>query len=217
MKVIFFDLDGTLVNTIPDITAAINHAFSRYGYPTCTPERVVDFVGHGLRDCLRCGLEPAVAPPEIFESIIADYSAYYEENTTVFSAPFPGIPEAVKTLRTSGHKLVIVTNKGDDFAKKIAAEMFDGLFDEVIGARDDLPLKPDPALGELLMKRFGVGAKDCAMVGDSLFDMRFARACGFYGVGVSWGFSHGVDELWDNGADAVVDRAEQLVQLLQKD
>lgn len=214
MKVCIFDLDGTLVNSLGDVTASVNHALVNGGYPPVTQERVFELIGNGVSDLLMILLpEDKKTPEEMHRLRDTYYFPYYEAHMTDRTTVYPQVPEMLRGLRANGWKLALLSNKTDQFAHHLADTLFPGLFDYVRGAVDGFPLKPDPAVGKLVTEHFGVAPENCVMVGDSHFDIDFARVCGFESVGVDWGFAE-PDELKNANAHIIVSEAMQIVDAL---
>lgn len=211
MKVFVFDLDGTLINSLGDVAAAVSFALQKGGYEPTTPERVFQLIGHGVGDVLLALLPPHKRSQEEMLRVRGYYYEYYGAHTTVLTTVYPHVPEMLAGLKAKGCRLALLSNKTDEFAKKIADNLFSGLFDYVRGAVDGFPLKPDPRVGDLVLEQFGVKPSDCVMVGDSHFDIDFAHACGFFSIGVDWGFAE-PDELKNANANIIVSDAMQILE-----
>ncbi len=213
LRAVIFDLDGTLVDSLGDIADATNHALTLHGLPTHPESAYLRFVGSGVRELIRRAV-PA-GREDLLEPVLASYKAYYDDHLFDRTAHYPGIPELLSALAGDGARLAVLSNKSDDFVKRLVARLLPGVpFAAVYGERPDLPRKPDPTAALALAKELGVPPSECAFVGDTSIDMDTARAAGMYGVGVAWGFRE-VAELRAHGARAVADTAQSLLAALR--
>lgn len=206
-KAILFDMDGTLLDTLADLTDAVNHILSVHGYPLRTAEEVRSFVGNGARKLMERALPPEVGGDD-FEAILAEYRTWYEGHSCVKTAPYPGIPEALAALEKAGVRCAVVSNKPDGATRELAARFFPGL--RAFGQQDDIPAKPAPEMAFRTLAALGVTADEAAYVGDSEVDVAFARSAGLPLLAVSWGF-RGREALQEAGAETVVDTADELL------
>jgi phosphoglycolate phosphatase len=181
-RLAIFDLDGTLVDSVDDLAAAVNHALTTVGLPRRTREEVRTFVGNGVRVLL----ERAVGPRrDLLEPALAAWRAHYDAHLVDATRPYAGIPEALAGARRA---LAVLTNKPGPMAMRILEGV--GLaarFAAVVGG-GDAPLKPDPTGARALLARLGVRPEDAVLVGDSPVDAATARNAGIEFVGVTWGF-----------------------------
>ena len=145
-----FDLDGTLLDTLGDLTAAVNYALGELSCPRRTREEVRSFIGNGVPTLLRRSL-PAGADEEMHRQAMALFSAYYGENMTKTTAPYPGIPWLLERLSEDGVRLGVVSNKKHDATQPLCRRFFGALLGCALGARDDSERKPNPS--NFLMKR----------------------------------------------------------------
>ena len=212
MKTFIFDLDGTLIDSLPDIQTAANKAFSAVNLPSYTLKEIRQNVGHGLDDFIKNINLPHIVTDEELSIIKTVYGNYYEKHLTDLTTVYEGVTDLLINLRKKGCLLIMASNKTDLYAKIIADKLFLGLFDEVFGQIDGLLPKPNPELGQLILNKYSLVATDCIMVGDSKFDTAFAKNCGFYSVGVRWGFSE-PGELEAAETDIIVERADEILAL----
>jgi phosphoglycolate phosphatase len=213
-RVVAFDLDGTLVDTAPDLTAALNHTLGAMGRPPVPQETVRHMVGHGVRALLTKGL---AATGEMTSALVDHgapiFLAYYEAHIADHSHAFPGLEDALDRLAARGVTLAICTNKPEALARDLVGQLgWDGRFAALVGG-DTLPVrKPDPApLHEVIAR---VGGGRAAFVGDSIVDVDTARAAGLPSVAVSFGFSDRPPT--ELGADALIDHFDELVTTLER-
>ena len=206
--VVGFDLDGTLLDTSGDLAAAVNHALGSVGRPSLTVEEVKPMVGGGARHMLAQGMARTGGCDEATLDVLHQrLLAYYEANISVHTRPFPGALEAMDALDARGVRLGIMTNKIERFAVRVLGDL--GLLDRfaaVIGGDTVGVSKPDPAPILAMVERCGGGR--AAFVGDSIYDVRAAKAAGLPVVACSFGFLTG--PVADLGADAVIDGFDAL-------
>ena len=210
--VVAFDLDGTLVDSVGDIAAALNAALQARGRPTLPLGRIRGFVGHGARNLVTQALHATGTPAPVdddVDDLLTAFRASYERDLATLTRPFDGIPTALEALRAAGIVVAIATNKPGVFARQLVEALLPGCAAAVLGP-DDVGglLKPDPAI-------LGAAGRACGgdvacFVGDSGVDADTARAAGVPFVGVTWGLRP--DEVRDPArpADVVVDRPAAL-------
>lgn len=207
-----FDLDGTLVDSLHDIGAAMNHALALQGLPVHPLERYRHFVGEGIR-LLVARAVPAERP-DAHEPVMAAYRAFYAEHMLDHTRPFPGIPAVLSRLMAAGVKLAVLSNKPDVATRRLVTALLPEVdFGPVHGERAGVPRKPDPTAVLGMAAALGVLPGECVFIGDTAVDMETARAAGMYGVGVTWGFRDEA-ELQSHGARALARTAEELLELL---
>ena len=189
-KLVIFDLDGTLIDTIADLGTATNAALAAKGLPQHEPEAFRGMVGHGVRNLVKQAMpEPMREDDQAVDALLKIFLAYYIEHLDDQSRPYPGIPELLADLQAAGVQLGVASNKFQAGAEKLIARMFPEIaFAAVLGGRPGAPLKPDPAVVEEIRTRAGVSRGETLMVGDSGADIAAAEAAGVACVAVSWGF-----------------------------
>lgn len=211
VKLVIFDLDGTLLNTIGDLAEAANEMLRlrnlpQHDYPTyCT------FVGNGIMRLVERALPEELRTAEYVAAARQDFLDYYINHIDRKTCPYAGIPELLKALQRRGIRLAVASNKFQAGTEKLIRSYFPEIrFEVVFGQRPDVPLKPDPAVVEEILSITGVARKEVLYVGDSGVDMLTAHAAGVRSVGVSWGFRTR-EELLDAQADRMVDSAEEIL------
>lgn len=211
MKLVIFDLDGTLLNTIDDLGAAANHVLAQHGLPQHDMSEYRMMVGRGMRNLIRMAL-PEGTSDDTIAQMLAEFLAWYQEHLDISTRPYPGMQELVRSLSESGYRLAVASNKIQEGTEKLVAEFFPGIpFAAVMGNCPSFPLKPDAALVRHIMDKAGVTASDTVMVGDSGIDIETAHNAGIPAIAVSWGFRP-LSEL--TAADHIVHSADQLRTLL---
>ena len=189
-KVIIFDLDGTLLDTLDDLSAAVNYAMEQRGFPRHTRDEYMKMVGHGARNLMSQALPLEHTHNEaLIDAVLADFRAYYNTHIDVFTKPFPGIRELIAELHHKNIKLAVASNKFQEGTEHLIKEFFPNTpFVAILGNRPGFPLKPDPeVVGEVLQKA-GLSKADAVMVGDSDTDMETAFNGGIRGIAVGWGY-----------------------------
>lgn len=208
-----FDLDGTLIETAPDLCGALNHVLERLGRPLLSLQQVRPLIGDGARALLARGLAEDGVPAEVLDADLARglplFMDYYLEHVAEASAPFPQIVELLRHFRSEGRRLAVCTNKATGFTERLLAELeMDDLFDAVV-CGDSLPVrKPDPGHLVGTIEALGGDPATAVMIGDSANDLNAARGAGVPVVLVSFGYTRvPAREL---GADAVIDHFREL-------
>lgn len=211
-QAVMFDMDGTLADTLGDIAAAANHAFTQMGQPTHTLERFRYLAGQGLQRLFTDALPEAehARAPEYMQH----FRNYYAEHSMDTSTLYPGIADLLDAIIKREMKLVILTNKPDPAAHALTEKLMSQWdFDVVLGHREPYALKPDPASALAICDQLGVSPDQWLYVGDTNVDMHTAKNAGMFAVGVLWGFRD-EDELRESGADVIVSNAQQIIDLL---
>lgn len=208
-----FDLDGTLLNTLPDLVNLTNMVLSEWKMPEHTTPEVNSYVGNGALVLLQ---RAAVAgtPDEVIDAMLARWKELYPAYGHKLTKPYEGMPEALATLKERGAALGVLSNKFDAAAQSVIGEHFPGVFDIVRGECEEIPRKPDPAGLRWMMGKLGVAPARLAYVGDSGTDMAVALAAGAFPLGVTWGY-RSEEELRNAGARALAHAPEELLHLGQ--
>ena len=207
-----FDLDGTLLDTLPDLVRLTNMVLDRRGWPQRTRDEILGFVGDGGRMLLRRAA-PATATEDQVEIAFADWQDLYPRYGHELTRPYSGMTEALAQLKESGVKLGVLSNKFDAAAREVVAMHFPGMFDIVRGEGPETPRKPDPTGLLRMLADLGVTPGETAYVGDSGTDMAVAIAAGAFPVGVAWGYRL-VSELEAAGARCVIATPAELQPLV---
>lgn len=213
-----FDLDGTLVDSAPDIGAAINTLLREEGRPALAPASVISFVGDGAAQLVQRAFAASgtVLEGMALDALLARFMAHYHAAPAVLTKPYDGVASVLAELQQAGHKLGVCTNKPD----ALIAAVLEGTnlaryFDAAVGP-DKVPRrKPDPAHLRATLDAMGVASgAPAVMVGDSINDVRSARGMGLPCICVTYGYIHGRIEDW--GTDALIDRFTDLPAALSR-
>ena len=216
-KMILIDVDGTLVDSVPDLAFCVDAMMERLGHPPHGEAAVRDWVGNGVERLVRRALigqldgEPAEAD---VEHALPIFLELYRENTSGRSFLYPGVREGIDYLKGAGYALGCVTNKAAQFTEPLLRDL--GLRDDfdIVVSGDTLPRKkPDPLPLLHAAEHFGVDPGDALMIGDSVSDVKAARAAGFGVVCMTYGYNHGVD-IRAADPDAVMDSLIEIRGLL---
>lgn len=214
-KLVVFDLDGTLLDTIGDLSEACNYMLGLRGLGSHTCNEYRTMVGNGILRLVERALPEELRTPDYVAKARQDFIDYYIEHIDCYSHPYDGIREVLHSLQDNGWVLAVASNKFDAGTKKLIANIFPEIvFKAIYGNREGFPLKPDAALLNLIMKECGASPKTTFMVGDSGVDIQTAKGAGVRSVGCSWGFRSRM-ELEECGADIIIDKPLELLRILQ--
>ena len=211
VKAVVFDMDGTILHTLPDLVAAANKAFTRLGYPTRTEAEALVCMGSGGRHLVEKLMPPGCTPTE-GERAFKLWRDIYIASEYAYTRPFPGVVEALRELRARGMITAVLSNKFDAGVQALTERFFDGLFDAVRGEVPPAPRKPDPTVLLGMLADLGVRPSDAAYVGDTVVDAQVARNAGVMAVGVSWGYDK-TEPLPCNELDAYLHDPSELLTL----
>ena len=213
-QAVIFDLDGTLLNTLGDLTAAVNHALSACGLPTRTEAQVRTYVGDGVKELIARAC-PADADEATRAAVLSAYLPYYAAHNMDLTAPYAGLFDLLADLRRQGVKIAVVSNKHDAGVQALCAYYFAGLLDLAVGGGDARPLKPAPDSLLYAIDRLGVDPAAVWYVGDSVQDVMTARNAGVKCAAVTWGFQD-ASRLAAEHPTCLVDTADQLLAAVLK-
>ena len=209
---IIFDLDGTLLNTLEDLTDSVNYMLAQYGFPTHTVEEVRMYVGNGVRLLVERAL-PA-DKKQMTDECLKVFSAHYDKNKANKTRPYDGINEMLAQVRSAGFKTAIVSNKYEKAVKALAAEEFGGMIDAAVGEREGMRPKPAPDGVYEAMRLLGATRQTAVYVGDSDVDVMTAKNAGLKMIGVEWGFRD-KELLKSLGADVTVSSPSRILQAVK--
>ena len=187
IRAFIFDMDGTILHTLPDLVIAANEALVQMGFPIRTYDEILSFMGRGGAHMIEHAL-PSNAPDAAREKAFDLWRDIYISSDYANTVPFPGVEETLWQLRDAGAKTAVLSNKFHEGTLLLADRCLPGLFDIVRGDIPPAPRKPDPTTLLQMLDELGVSAEETAYVGDTLVDVRVARNAGVMAVGVSWGY-----------------------------
>lgn len=213
-KLVIFDLDGTLLNTIADLAQSTNHALSRLGYPTHEVDKYNFMVGNGINKLFERALPEGEKSEENVLRVRNEFIPYYDVHNADESRPYPGIPDLLKQLQEKGIQVAVASNKYQAATEKLIRHYFPEIsFVAVFGQREGIKVKPDPTIVEDILQITSVEKKDVLYVGDSGVDMQTALNAGVTACGVTYGFRPRA-ELESFHPAYIVDRAEEILPIL---
>lgn len=212
-KLVIFDLDGTLVDTIEDLGTAVNFALESKGLPTHPISAYKLMVGNGMRNLVfRAMPDDRKDDIALWDELLKIFLGYYYEHITVHSRPYAGMVELLEELCAAGVKVAVASNKIQRGTEELMALLFPSVnFVSVLGGRDGVPLKPEPAVVKEILSACGVASDDAVLVGDSATDTFTAANSGLRSIGVTWGFR---PEDAASTSDFTVERVSDLRSLL---
>ncbi len=214
IKAVIFDLDGTLCNTLADLTAAVNEAITHFSCEPKDEATVCGMIGDGIPVLLdrALGMKSSEKDKEKAYKI---FKKYYSEHLTDKSYVYDGIEQTLAELKNMKLRLAVLTNKNHSFAEEIVKTLLPRKFDVIIGLKPSIPRKPDPTGAFFVAKKLKVNTDECVIVGDSANDVNTASNCGAVSIGVPWGF-RSVDELRANHARFIASEPAEIVEIIKR-
>jgi phosphoglycolate phosphatase len=210
---LIFDLDGTLVDSLPGIAASLNRTLTAHGLPGHSDARVRSFIGDGIRNLMLRAIAKGAEPATV-ESLLGLYRKDYALSWKSGSTVYPGVASLLDELQRAGFEMAILSNKVHDFTVEMVGAMFPAIrFAAVLGQRDGIPHKPHPAGALQLADMLGAAAENCVVIGDSTIDLETAANAGMRGIAVTWGY-HDRDALVAAGATRLIEHPSELPALL---
>ncbi|MGC8893046.1 MAG: HAD family hydrolase [Candidatus Saccharicenans sp.] len=212
-KGVIFDLDGTLLNTIEDITYTLNLVLSRHGYRQYSEDECKMMVGDGMEVLVKRAVPEIADDDEAIKALIQEYRREYAITYKQHSRPYPGIIEVLSRLKEAGLKTAVLSNKSHEFTVRMTRELLPFEFDVILGAKPGTPVKPDPEPLNQVLKELQLWPSEIIYVGDTSVDMETARAAGIFAAGALWGFRDAA-ELLASGAKALLQTPYDLLPLI---
>lgn len=212
-RAVLFDLDGTLLDTLEDIAAAMNAVFGRRGYRPLTLDECRLMVGEGMETLVRRAVRPEDAGDAAAAAIVREFREAYAGAWRAHSRPYPGVPGLLEGLKARGVRTAVLSNKSHPFTEEMTRALLPFDFDVVRGAFPGFPYKPDPAAALAVAAEMGLRPAEFAFVGDTRIDMETALAAGMFPVGVRWGFRD-ASELERAGAAVLLAEPGDLIAVL---
>ena len=210
---VFFDLDGTLANSLADLANSVNYVLSSKGFPTHNTECYKLFAGDGILKMIERAVPTQYSQTPVVSELKDMFMEYYAKHYADNTVAYEGLNGLIEALKKNGIKIAVVTNKAQEMAEKVVNKLFGDSFDYILGLREGIPAKPDPTGIFMAMKELNVKPEECAFVGDTGMDVAGGVNAGAYPIGVLWGFRE-KEELIKFGAKAFAANAEELLSLL---
>ncbi|BEG97979.1 HAD family hydrolase [Bacteroides sedimenti] len=213
-KLVIFDLDGTLLNTIADLAQSTNYALKECGFPEHEEEEYKYFVGNGIYKLFERALPESEKSEENIANVRKHFLIHYGVHNMDHSCPYPGIMNLLENLHKKGLKLAVASNKYQAATERLIKHYFSEIpFVAVFGQREGVKAKPDPTIVEDILAIFPVDKKDVLYVGDTGIDMQTALNAGITAAGVTWGFRQRA-ELEQYSPAYIVNQAEEILELI---
>jgi len=213
IKLIIFDLDGTLLDTVADLAASTNYALGQCGFPTHEVAVYKFFIGNGINKLFERALPEGEKIQENIMKLRQHFIEYYGAHNAELTVPYPGISELLHKLQSSGIKLAVASNKYQQATEKLILHFFPDIeFVAVSGQRENIPIKPDPTVINNILEIANVERQEVLFIGDSSVDMHTAQNAGIDAVGVTWGFRPRA-ELEEFSPKYIVDEPEEIIRI----
>ena len=214
-KLVIFDLDGTLLDTMEDLTNAVNHALTACGCRTIQIDECRKLVGHGVRNLLRSALTDEMRTDEMLEKMAEHFFPYYNAHMSDYTKPYSGIPETLKTIASKGIKLAVASNKFHAGTEELIGKFFGDInFVKVLGQREGFPIKPDAGVVlEIMEAADGLRPEEVLYCGDSDVDMQTGNNAGVRTLGVTWGF-RSRDQLLAHNPWKLIDNTSEICDIV---
>lgn len=211
-KCIVFDMDGTILDTLEDLTDSVNYALKTCGYPERTIDEVRFFVGNGIQKLIERAVPVGSSQADI-QKVFETFMPYYKLHSADKTKPYDGIPEAIKELRAAGLLTAVVSNKADPAVQILVEQYFKGLFDSSLGESPAIAKKPARDMVDKVLSELGIAPEKAIYIGDSDVDVETAKNSGLDGLFVEWGF-RSREFLLEHGAVDIVANTKEMVDFL---
>jgi len=212
-KVLIFDLDGTLIDSLKDIALSTNDVLTNLGFETYSIDEYKKFVGNGAKELVKNAMPRGMSEEEIQKALLM-FKEIYGNKIHNNTKPFRGIYEMLDSLQKGGYVFGLLSNKPHKFTLQYMDKFFkDYNFEQISGQKDDIPRKPDPTSAKMMAKAFDVEANSIYYIGDTKTDMKTATGAGFIPIGVLWGYQD-KNILVESGAKYIVSSPKELQELL---
>ncbi len=213
-KLVIFDLDGTLLDTIADLAESANYALKQLDYPTHPVDAIRTFVGNGINKLLERALPAHEQTEENIMRMRSHFVPYYDIHNADLSTPYPGIVSLLEDLQAKGILIAVASNKYQKATVKLVKQYFPNIdFVEILGQREGINVKPDPSIVFDILQKANLSKENVLYVGDSGVDMQTAINAGVDAVGVTWGFRPRA-ELESFRPMGLIDKAEDLLEFI---
>ena len=212
INTIIFDMDGTVLNTLDDLTVSVNYVLRKFGFPERTLEDYRRFFGNGIRQALELAV-PEGTPESVIDEMLPVFKEHYDEHCLDKTGPYEGIPELMKELKHRGYKMAIVSNKIDSAVKELNEKFFSEYVKVAIGEKEGIKRKPAPDTVIRALKELGSTKEEAVYIGDSEVDFQTAVNSELPCISVLWGFRD-KDYLMDIGATIFADKPSDVLEML---
>lgn len=209
---VIFDLDGTLLNTLDDLSDSVNHCLEQFGFPKITLSQTRQYVGNGIRKLMARAV-PNGEDNLQFEAVFSMFREYYPEHSQIKTKPYDGIPQLLDNLKLSGVKLAVVSNKNHEAVCRLCKSYFGDTFSVTVGKQAGVKRKPAPDSVLQALSALGSEKSKAVYIGDSEVDVATAKAAEMDLIAVSWGFRDR-ETLLHAGAKVIVDKPEHILDCI---
>ena len=213
-KAAIFDLDGTLLYTLEDLTDSTNFALAKYDYPVCTLEQIRSYVGNGVYKLIERALPDGAQNPD-FSVCLETFKNHYKQNMYNKTRPYNGVIKMLKELKSKNIKTAVVSNKFDAAVKELCRNYFGELIDIAVGEAENIQKKPAPDGVLKVVKKLGLSSKECVYTGDSEVDIQTAKNADLPCISVLWGFKD-KDFLVQNGGKYFAKKPKDIIEIIEK-
>lgn len=214
VNTVIFDMDGTVLNTLEDLTVSVNYVLSKFNMPEHSEEEYRKFFGNGIKYALKCAV-PEETPEEVIEEMLPIFREHYNEHCHDRTKPYDGIIELMSMLRANGYKMAIVSNKIDSAVKELNDRFFSEYVDVAIGEKPGIKRKPAPDTVLAALDELGSKKEAAVYIGDSEVDLQTALNSELPCISVLWGFRD-KDFLISKGASVFAETPEEVYDILKK-
>ena len=211
-KIVVFDMDGTILDTLDDLYDSVSYALSCNSLPSRTKEEIRSFLGNGSRVLIEKSV-PAGSDEKTVTAVHASFTEHYLKHCADKTRPYEGIKELLYTLKGHGVITAVVSNKPDAAVKELSSSYFPGLFDLSVGASPDVEKKPAPGCVNKVLAHFGMDKRDAVYIGDSEVDLATAKNADIDFIGVTWGF-RGREVLEELGAEKIIEKPDEVLKFV---
>ena len=214
-KIVIFDLDGTLINTLEDLKNSTNYALSCLNYPTKTIDEICQFVGNGVAKLIERAIPDGKDNPD-FQQCLETFKNHYSKNMYNKTAPYNKIPQMLKTLKQKGYITAVVSNKFDMAVKELCSKYFPDLIDFAAGENEACGIRKKPAPDTVLkvLEKFNLTNNEAVYVGDSDVDIMTAKNSRMPCISVTWGFRNR-EFLTKHDAEIIIDSPDEIIDILK--
>lgn len=209
---IIFDMDGTILDTLEDLTDSLNVVLSENGLPERSLEEVRSFVGNGIRLLIERAV-PETTSADVINQVYRDFMEYYPLHCSDKTKAYEGIPELLSSLREEGYSTAVISNKADVAVQELCRQYFEDSFDFAVGEREGIQKKPAPDSVFEVMKRLQIEPERTVYVGDSEVDVETAKNAQITCIAVNWGF-RSEECLKAQGAEIIISEPKELLALV---
>lgn len=213
-KMVIFDLDGTLLDTLDDLCNSVNYSLRTNNFPERSLTEVRTFVGNGIRLLIERSV-PEGTSKELIDKTFECFKTYYAVHCNDKTKTYPGVMDMLKELKKNGYKIAVLSNKAQYAVTKLCDIYFNNLLDDAVGARENVAKKPSPDALYICAENNNINLNNVIYVGDSDVDVATANNAGVRGIAVTWGF-RSRELLIKCGAENLADNTDELLQILLK-